>query len=84
MQSRSKRWLGILRRAQSVLQLAKRNVAAYAEAATRMPGVRVISERDQQVMTLEARDPIALTFESQRLTPGTWLAGTLDDVSQGD
>ena len=82
LQSRSKRWLGVLRRSQSVLQLARDSVAAYAEAATRMPGVRVISERDQQVMTLEARDPIALTFESQRLAPGTWLAGTLGGVSQ--
>jgi hypothetical protein len=64
LQSRSRRWLGVLRKAQSVLQLAKRSVAAYAEAATRMKGVRVISVRDQQVMTVMARDSIALTFES--------------------
>jgi hypothetical protein len=82
LQSRSKRWLGVLRRAQSVLQLARDSVAAYAEAAKHMQGVRVISERDQQVMTLEARDPIALTFEGQRLESDSWLAGTLSDVLQ--
>ena len=57
----------------------------YAEAAKRMPGagVRVISERDQQVMTVLARDSIALTFESQRLGSSPWLADTLKNVSQG-
>ncbi|WP_238407149.1 hypothetical protein [Mycobacterium canetti] len=82
LQSRSKRWLGVLRKAQSVLQLAKRSVAAYAEAATRMKGVRVISERDQQVMTVMARDSIALTFESQRLGDDSWLAETLQQVKK--
>ena len=69
LQSRSKRWLGVLRRVRPELQLAKKNVVMYAEAAKRMPGagVRVISERDQQVMTVLARDSIALAFESQRL-----------------
>jgi hypothetical protein len=71
LQSRSKRWLGVLRRVRPELQLAKKNVIMYAEVAKRMPGagVRVISERDQQVMTVLARDSIALTFESQRLVP---------------
>jgi len=51
LQSRSKRWLGVLRRVRPELRLAKTNVAKYTEAAKRMPGagVRVISERDQQV-----------------------------------
>ena len=56
----------------------------YAEAAKRRPGagVRVISERDQQVMTVLARDSIALTLESQHLGIDSWLANTLKDVSQ--
>lgn len=85
LQSRSKRWLGVLHRVRPELQLAKRNVALYAEAAKRMPdaGVRVISERDQQVMTLLARDSIALTFESQRIGSESWLADALTDVSRG-
>lgn len=45
-----------------------------------MEGVRVISERDQQVMTVMARDPIALTFESQQLEDDSWLAATLQQV----
>jgi hypothetical protein len=85
LQSRSKRWLGVLRRVRPELQLAKKNVSMYAEAAKRMPGagVRVISERDQHVMTVLARDSIALTFESQRLESNSWLADTLKDVSEG-
>jgi hypothetical protein len=85
LQSRSKRWLGVLRRVRPELQLAKKNVVMYAEAAKRRPGagVRVISERDQQVMTVLARDSIALTFESQRLVSDSWLADTLNDVSEG-
>ena len=85
LQSRSKRWLGVLRRVRPELQLAKKNVVMYAEAAKRMPGagVRVISERDQQVMTVLARDSIALAFESQRLGSNSWLADTLNDVSEG-
>jgi hypothetical protein len=85
LQSRSKRWLGVLRRVRPELQLAKKNVAMYADAAKRMPNarVRVISERDQQVMTVLARDAIALTFESHRIGSDSWLAHTLEDVSQG-
>jgi hypothetical protein len=85
LQSRSKRWLGVLRRVRPELRLAKTNVAMYADAAKRMPGagVRVISERDQQVMTVLARDSIALSFESQRLGVNSWLADTLKDVSRG-
>jgi len=85
LQSRSKRWLGVLRRVRPELQIAKKNVSMYAEAAKRMPGagVRVISERDQHVMTVLARDSIALTFESQRLESNSWLADTLKDVSEG-
>lgn len=86
LQSRSKRWLGVLRRVRPELQLAKKNVIMYAEAAKRIPGagVRVISERDQQVMTVLARDSIALTFESQRLVgSNSWLADTLKDISEG-
>ena len=82
LHSRSKRWLGVLRKSQSVLQLARQSVASFAEAATQMKGVRVISERDQQVMTLMARDPIALTSESQLLGGDSWLAETLQPVKQ--
>jgi hypothetical protein len=80
-QSRSKRWLGVLRRCHPMLESARTAVNTYAEAATRMVGVRVISDRDRDVMTVTARDSIALTFESQRLAPDTWLAGALTDVS---
>lgn len=85
LQSRSKRWLGVLRRVRPELRLAKRNVTMYVEAARRMPdaGVRVRSERDQQVMTVLARDLIALTFEGQRLGSDSWLEDTLQDVSLG-
>ncbi|MDC8980972.1 hypothetical protein PR370_07330 [Mycobacterium marinum] len=81
LQSRSKRWLGVVRKSLTILQMAERSVAAYAEAATRMQGVRVISERDQDIMTILARDPIALTLESQRPSGDSELAATLEPIS---
>lgn|GEM_PF-5886147 len=74
----------MLRSVRPQLQLAKKNVTMYAEAAKRTPGagVRVISERDQQVMAVLARDSIALTLESQHIGIDSWLANTLRDVSQ--
>jgi hypothetical protein len=82
LQSRSKRWLGVLAKAKSILQLARQSVAAFADAATRMEGVRVISERDQNVMTVLARDSIALTIESQKIRDNSWLAQTLEPIAQ--
>jgi hypothetical protein len=70
-QSRSKRWLGVLCKVQSVLQLAKRSVAAYEEAPTRMKGVRVISEPDQQCYDGYGARPIpALTADAYQ--GATW------------
>lgn len=77
LQSRSRRWLRVLRHAETHLRLAAQSVMAYAAAP---PGARVLSERDQQVLTLEAREAINLTFESQAPAEGTWLAETLGDV----
>jgi hypothetical protein len=65
-----------------MLQMAEKSVATYAEAATRMQGVRVISERDKDVMTSVARDNIRLTLQSQNLGGDSHLAGTLDPIAQ--
>ena len=81
-QSRSKRWLGVLRESLTMLQMAEKSVATYAEAATRMQGVRVISERDKDVMTSIARDNIKLTLTSQNLGGDSNLAETLAPLSQ--
>lgn len=81
-QSRNKRWLGVLRESLTMLQMAEKSVAAYAEAATRMQGVRVISERDKDVMTGVARDNIKLTLTSQNLGGDSRLAETLTPLSQ--
>lgn len=90
-QSRSKRWLGVLREALTMLKMAEKSVAMYAEAATRMQGVRVVSERDKDVMTGIARDNIKLTLRSQNLGGESHLADALapiakamDDFSLGD
>lgn len=83
LHSRSKRWLGVLQKSQATLQLTKKTFAMYAEAAASgEQGVRVISERDRQVQTLVARDPLALTFESQQLSEDSWLAQTLEPVAR--
>ncbi len=82
LQSRSRRWLTVLRKTRAVLGLSRQAIDRYVEAATQMPNVRVISERDRRVMTLEARDPLTLTFESQRLSGDSWLKQILEDVSR--
>ncbi|OBA65743.1 hypothetical protein A5633_03420 [Mycolicibacterium elephantis] len=81
-QSRSKRWLGVLRESVAILQMAEQSVAAYAEAAKHQQGVRVISERDRDVMTSTARDNIKLTLQSQNLGGESYLAKTLDPIAQ--
>ncbi|WP_373235228.1 hypothetical protein [Mycobacterium marinum] len=65
-----------------MLQMAEKSVASYAEAATRMKGVRVISERDKDVMTSLARDKIRLTLQSQNLGGETELADALSPIAQ--
>ena len=80
-QSRGKRWLGVLREALAMLKMAEKSVATYAEAATRMRGVRVISERDKDVMTSIARDNIKLTLKSQNLGGESHLAETLAPIA---
>ncbi|MDO3140330.1 hypothetical protein [Mycobacteroides abscessus] len=74
-----------------MLKMAEKSVAMYAEAATRMQGVRVVSERDKDVMTGIARDNIKLTLRSQNLGGESHLADALapiakamDDFSLGD
>ena len=79
-QSRSKRWIGVLREALAMLKMAEKSVATYAEAATRMQGVRVISERDKDVMTSIARDNIKLTLRSQNLGGESHLADALTPI----
>ncbi|WP_425005001.1 hypothetical protein [Mycolicibacterium sp. S3B2] len=64
-----------------MLKMAEKSVAAYAEAATRMQGVRVISERDKDVMTSIARDNIKLTLRSQNLGGESHLADTLAPIA---
>ncbi len=81
-QSRSKRWLAVLRESLIMLQMAEKSVATFAEAATRQQGVRVISERDEDVMTSIARDNIKLTLKSQNLGGDSHLAETLAPISQ--
>ncbi|UNB55480.1 hypothetical protein [Mycolicibacterium sp. YH-1] len=81
-QSRSKRWLGVLREQLAILQSAEESFAAFAEAAKHQQGVRVIGERDREVMTSTARDQIKLTLQSQNLGGETHLAKTLDPVAQ--
>jgi hypothetical protein len=82
LQSRSRRWLVVLHRSQTVLHQARATIKTYADAAKQRPTekIRVINERDQQVMTLMARDPIILSFEGQRLEPDSWLGRNLDGV----
>ena len=83
LHSRSKRWLGVLQKSLAVSKLTKKTFAMFAEAAASgMKGARVISERDREVQTLPARDPLALTFESQQLDSDSWLAQTLAPVAQ--
>ncbi|WP_232785653.1 hypothetical protein [Mycobacteroides chelonae] len=62
--------------------MAEKSVATFAEAATRQQGVRVISERDEDVMTSIARDNIKLTLKSQNLGGDSHLAETLAPISQ--
>ena len=82
LQSRTRRWLQALRNANTQLHSATVSVATFAAATEQgMQGVRVISERDQRIMTALARDAIDLTLESQPLTPGSWLETTLRPVT---
>lgn len=78
-QSRSKRWLRVLRNAEPVLRSAQQSIEMFAASAHR-PGVRIISERDRRIMIVLPMDQLALTLESQPLAPGSWLAETLSDV----
>lgn len=64
-----------------MLKMAEKSVATCAEAATRMQGVRVISERDKDVMTSIARDNIKLTLRSQNLGGESHLADTLAPIA---
>lgn len=78
-QSRSKRWLRVLRNAEPVLRSALQSVEMYA-AHAHVPNVRIISERDKRIMVVVPMDQLALTRESQPLAPGSWLAEALSDV----
>ncbi|WP_304116554.1 hypothetical protein [Mycolicibacterium bacteremicum] len=64
-----------------MLKMAEKSVATYAEAATRMQGVRVISERDKDIMTSIARDNIELTLRSQNLGGESHLAEALAPIA---
>ncbi|MCU1701334.1 MAG: hypothetical protein JWR34_7397 [Mycobacterium sp.] len=81
LQSRTRRWLQSLRNTNTQLHSAVASVATYADAKKQgMKGVRVLSERDHEVMTCLARDAIDLALESQPLAPDSWLETTLRPV----
>lgn len=80
LQSRTRRWLQVLRNAEPVLRGALQMIEYYA-AHAHLAGVRQISERDKRVTLVLPLDQIALTRESQPLAPGTWLAEVLGDVT---
>jgi hypothetical protein len=80
-QSRSKRWLRVLRNAEPLLRSALHSIEMFA-ANAHQPGVRIISERDRRIMIVLPMDQLALTLESQPLAPGSWLAETLSDVGR--
>lgn len=65
-----------------MLKMAEKSVATYAEAAARMQGVRVISDRDKDVMTGIARDNIQLTLKSQNLGGESNLAHALAPIAK--
>lgn len=79
LQSRTKRWLQVLRNAEVILAQGIESIEMYLANAHR-PGVRQISERDKRITVVLPLDQITLTHESQPLTPGTWLAETLSGV----
>ncbi|MGY4646285.1 hypothetical protein ACVWWN_000081 [Mycobacterium sp. URHB0021] len=79
LQSRTKRWLQVLRTTQVELAQGRESIEMFLANAHR-PGVRQISERDKRITVVLPLDQIALTHESQPLTPGTWLAETLSGV----
>ncbi|WP_244986695.1 hypothetical protein [Mycobacterium marinum] len=80
LQSRTRRWLHALRYASVVLGQGVQMMEMYA-AHAHEPGVRQISERDRRVTALIPTDQILMTLESQPLTPGTWLADALSEVT---
>ncbi|MEZ0054367.1 hypothetical protein ABIA30_005408 [Mycobacterium sp. MAA66] len=79
LQSRTKRWLQMLHNAKVELVQGRESIGVYL-ANAHIPGVRQISERDKRIAVVLPLDQIALTHESQPLTPGTWLAETLSGV----
>ncbi len=79
LQSRTKRWLQVLRNAKVELAQGRESIGMYLANAHRR-GVRQISERDKRITVVLPLDQIALTHESQPLAPGTWLAETLSGV----
>jgi hypothetical protein len=80
LQSRTRRWLHALRYASVVLGQGVQMMEMYA-AHAHEPGVRQISERDRRITALIPTDQILMTLESQPLTPGTWLADALSEVT---
>lgn len=80
LQSRTRRWLQALRYASVILRQGVQMMEMYA-AHAHEPGVRQISERDRRVTALIPTDQILMTLESQPLTPGTWLAEALSEVT---
>jgi hypothetical protein len=79
LQSRTKRWLRVLRGAQAMLKAGIEQFDTFA-AHAHEPGVRQISKRDKTVMVVLPLDQMSLTLASQSLAPGSWLAETLSDV----
>jgi hypothetical protein len=79
LQSRTKRWLQVLHSADVVLAQGRESIEMFLANAHR-PNVRQISERDKRITVVLPLDQIALTHESQPLTPGTRLAETLSGV----
>jgi hypothetical protein len=80
LQSRTKRWLQVLRNAEPVLRGAFEMIEFYT-ANSHMPGARQISERDKRMTLVLPLDQMALTRESQPLALGSWLAEALDGVT---
>jgi hypothetical protein len=80
LQSRTRRWLQVLRNAEPVLRGALEMIEFYA-AHAHVPGARQISERDKKITLVLSLDQIALTRESQPLTSGSWLAEVRGDVT---
>jgi hypothetical protein len=80
LQSRTRRWLQVLRNAEVLLGQAVQMMEMFA-AHAHEPGVRQISARDKRVAVVLPTDQMTLTLESQPLVPGSWLADALADVT---